>query len=103
MQTETGDKMLAEWIAVDWGTSHLRAWVMQGDQPVHALQSDQGMGRLSPAEFEPELLALIDPFLAPEQRTMILCCGMVGIRRKAASMSALKIMGTAKSSSKKEH
>ena len=70
--------MTADWIAVDWGTSHLRAWVMQGDQPVQALQSDQGMGRLNPAEFEPALLALIDPYLDPEQRTMILCCGMVG-------------------------
>lgn len=67
-----------EWIAVDWGTSHLRAWIMQGNESVRALQSDQGMGRLAPQEFEAALLALLGDHLPPDRVVSVLCCGMVG-------------------------
>src|SRR3954470_22933373 len=50
-----------DWIALDWGTSNLRAWgIGAGDCIVAEATSDQGMGRLERAGFEPALLALID-------------------------------------------
>lgn len=76
-----------EWIAVDWGTSHLRAWVMgsasrpsdtDGKDVLQSLHSTDGMGSLAPDQFEAALLNLIAPYLAPNGKTPVLCCGMVG-------------------------
>lgn len=69
------------WIAVDWGTSNLRAWAMDADNNVidHA-KSDDGMSRLKPDQFEPALLKIIQIWLKPEP-TKIIACGMVGSRQ----------------------
>ncbi|MBY5931914.1 2-dehydro-3-deoxygalactonokinase [Tateyamaria omphalii] len=66
------------WIAVDWGTSHLRAWLMRGDGTVlDRRASAQGMGTLDRAGFEPALRDLVcDALPAP-----VLACGMVGSRQ----------------------
>ncbi|GLQ34287.1 2-keto-3-deoxy-galactonokinase [Amylibacter marinus] len=70
------------WIAVDWGTSNLRAWVMDAqNRPQHALESARGMGTLEPDQFEAALMALIDPYLPIGLVTEVLCCGMVGARQ----------------------
>ncbi len=71
----------AEWIAVDWGTTHLRAWAMQGETVVAEASSARGMGSLDPTEFEPALLELIADWLAPTIKTRVICCGMVGSRQ----------------------
>jgi 2-dehydro-3-deoxygalactonokinase len=73
---------IAEWIAVDWGTSNLRVWLMGKDGlPFANAQSDQGMGTLKPDEFEPALLSLIDPYLSDLRVTPVMCAGMVGARQ----------------------
>ncbi len=66
------------WIAVDWGTSQLRAWLMRGDGHIlERRQSDAGMGTLARDGFEPALRALVgDALPAP-----VLACGMVGSRQ----------------------
>lgn len=66
------------WIAVDWGTSNLRVWVMKGETVLAALSSDAGMGGLGPADFEPVLVDLIGGYLPKHGRTDVICCGMVG-------------------------
>ena len=71
----------ADWIAVDWGTSHLRAFAMQGAKVLHQAQSDDGMSALSRDGFEPALLALITPWLASDRVTPVIACGMVGSRQ----------------------
>ena len=68
------------WIAVDWGTSNLRAWAMGPAGPVAAAISDDGMGKLTPDQFEPALLRLIAPWLTAPI-TPVLACGMVGARQ----------------------
>jgi 2-dehydro-3-deoxygalactonokinase len=69
------------WIAVDWGTSNLRAWAMGGDGAVLAeASSDDGMGKLGREAFEPALLRLIAPWLCAG-RTHVTACGMVGSRQ----------------------
>ncbi len=71
-----------EWVAVDWGTSNLRLWVMGGDgQVLQRLQSDQGMSSLSREQFEPTLIELLQPWLSPEYKLPVICCGMVGARQ----------------------
>jgi len=80
----------ADWIAVDWGTSRLRAWAMGPDEGPNsgpdgavlaAASSDDGMGKLSPDGFEPALLALVGHWLAPGRVTQVVACGMVGARQ----------------------
>jgi 2-dehydro-3-deoxygalactonokinase len=43
--------------------------------------SDQGMGSLTPAEFEPALVGLVKQYLDPHRRTHVIACGMVGARQ----------------------
>jgi len=68
------------WIAVDWGTSRLRAWVHDAGG-VTALSSDAGMNSLVQDGFEDALLALIEPHLNAGTITPVICCGMVGARQ----------------------
>lgn len=81
--------MTVEWIAVDWGTSRLRAWAMNGDKPITSAISDDGMGGLSADEFEQKLLSLIEPWLGdhvtPDISTPVIACGMIGARKGWAS------------------
>lgn len=70
----------ADWIAVDWGTSNLRAWAMRDGAPVAEAASGQGMGGLTPEGFEPALLALIAPWLGAG-RMPVIACGMVGAKQ----------------------
>lgn len=70
------------WIAADWGTSHLRIWVLGASGAVIAHRtSDKGMGNLAPGEFETALLELVDPYLPEGSRTPLIACGMVGARQ----------------------
>ncbi|MGR3492872.1 MAG: 2-dehydro-3-deoxygalactonokinase [Shimia sp.] len=71
----------ADWIAVDWGTTRLRAWAMSRSGSVLAeASSDAGMGGLDPDGFEPALLAIIEPWLG-DGATPVVACGMVGARQ----------------------
>ncbi len=69
-----------DWIAVDWGTTNLRAWAMGPDGVLAAASSDDGMGRLSRDQFEPALLRLIAPWLGTGV-TSVFAAGMVGARQ----------------------
>jgi len=68
-----------EWIAVDWGTTNLRAYAMQGATVVAQAQSDKGMAALSPDQFEPALEYLVEPWDIPD--VPVVACGMVGSRQ----------------------
>lgn len=76
------------WIAVDWGTSHLRAWLMRRDGTVvQRRQSDAGMGTLERDGFEGALHALVgDAMPVP-----VLACGMVGSRQGWAEAPYLSV------------
>lgn len=70
-----------KWIAVDWGTSHLRLWPMGADDhPLRRIDSDLGMSRLAPAEYEPALLDLLGDDL-PDGPVPVVICGMAGSRQ----------------------
>lgn len=73
--------MTVEWIAVDWGTTNLRAFAMGRDGIVAQAASDDGMGRLDRDGFEPALLRLIGPWLTDVRVMDVVACGMVGSRQ----------------------
>lgn len=71
-----------EWIAVDWGTTNLRLWLMGGDgQVIDMRRSDQGMSALSPDGFEPVLLDLLADVLRDGDVLPVVACGMVGAKQ----------------------
>jgi 2-dehydro-3-deoxygalactonokinase len=76
------DPSLVDWIAVDWGTSNLRAWAMDREgRPLAEARSEAGMGHLERDGFEPALLDLVAPWIAPGARLDAVACGMVGARQ----------------------
>ena len=72
------DRIAVDWIAVDWGTSHLRVWLMAGSSVLDRRESDAGMGTLARDGYEPALKALL-PTL--DQPTPVIVCGMAGSRQ----------------------
>lgn len=68
-----------DWIAVDWGTSNMRAWAMSDSGTIMAqAQSDKGMGDLTPDQFEPTLR---DTCAGWDMTVPVIACGMVGARQ----------------------
>ncbi|AZV77350.1 2-dehydro-3-deoxygalactonokinase [Parasedimentitalea marina] len=78
--TQTMDNLC--WIAADWGTSHLRLWLMDDQGTVlRHIGSDRGMSSLAPQEFEPTLIDLIGDSLPDQGSIPVVCCGMAGSRQ----------------------
>lgn len=74
------DTITPDWIAVDWGTSNLRVWAMSacGDVLAEAT-TDQGMGKLGRADFEPAFLSVAGKWINGPMT--VVTCGMVGARQ----------------------
>jgi len=70
-----------DWIAADWGTTHLRLWAMRGQTVLSKRSCDRGMGRLKPAQFGPVLEAEIAKFDMALSGLPVIACGMVGSRQ----------------------
>ncbi len=74
--------MTSNWLAVDWGTSHLRIWWINAEGSVLAQRhSSDGMGNLRPDGFEAALVELANDLLPVSEKTMVLICGMAGARQ----------------------
>lgn len=68
-----------EWIAVDWGTSNLRAWGIAADGGIaFSRASPEGMARLSREDY-PKVLSRLLADTPPA--TEVLICGMAGARQ----------------------
>ena len=71
---------VAEWVAVDWGTSNVRAWGIAADgSQSFAADSDKGMGKLARTDFPGVLNELIGTRV--EGAVEIVICGMAGARQ----------------------
>jgi 2-dehydro-3-deoxygalactonokinase len=72
-----------EWVAIDWGTSNLRAWGIGtcGDI-IFSHASDQGMSKLTPDAYPGVLGALLSANLPSQaSRIDVLICGMAGAKQ----------------------
>jgi 2-dehydro-3-deoxygalactonokinase len=70
----------AEWIAVDWGTSNVRAWgIGTAGDVLFSAEADRGMGKISRADYPVVLSALLAAHGAAASD--ILVCGMAGARQ----------------------
>ncbi|MCK0139468.1 2-dehydro-3-deoxygalactonokinase [Aliiroseovarius sp. F47248L] len=76
-----GAPTIPDWIALDWGTTHLRAWLMTADGSViERRDCDKGMGGLSRDAFEPVLNDLLSDVIT-NTKLPVICCGMAGSRQ----------------------
>jgi 2-dehydro-3-deoxygalactonokinase len=67
------------WIAADWGSSHLRLWLMDEDGGVlERRQSDRGASALDPDGFGAALTGLLGA--DRPGAGLVICCGMAGAR-----------------------
>ncbi|XKH60024.1 2-dehydro-3-deoxygalactonokinase [Halomonas sediminis] len=72
----------ANWIAVDWGSSNLRAWALDAQGEVLTRGgSERGMLSLMPVDYEKALLEVIDNWLPSTGTVDVLICGMAGARQ----------------------
>ena len=70
------------WIAVDWGTTNCRAWLVTAEgQVIESRYSSCGMASLQPEEFEPALLTLVGQWLDGPTPVRVVACGMVGAKQ----------------------
>jgi 2-dehydro-3-deoxygalactonokinase len=71
-----------DWIAIDWGTSNLRAWgVGSAAETTFFSSSDRGMGRLAREDY-PGALSELLAGLAPDGPPIdVIICGMAGARQ----------------------
>ncbi|SDM00807.1 2-keto-3-deoxygalactonate kinase [Franzmannia pantelleriensis] len=70
------------WIAVDWGSSNLRAWAVTAAGRVLAHGgSERGMLSLASSDYETALLEVVGNWLPASRRTPVLVCGMAGARQ----------------------
>ena len=72
-----------DWVAVDWGTSNLRAWgVGPGGEILFAKSSDQGMGKLARDAFPGALETLLADVVETVGPALdVVICGMAGARQ----------------------
>lgn len=74
-------KLSDPWIAVDWGTTRLRAWLMDGAAQRDLAQSELGMAGLKRDAFAPALKALVNDWVSTSGAKQVVACGMVGSRQ----------------------
>lgn len=71
-------------IGVDWGTTNVRAWLMDGDGTIVAqTRSDEGMMRVGDGAYPATLTRILAPFLdhGGAKEAPVLLSGMVGSRQ----------------------
>ena len=75
------EKFSDKWIAVDWGTSFFRAYLIENEEVVNAVKTNDGMKFVQNNNFEEILVKLIDPWLDYNYKTEVLAGGMVGSKQ----------------------
>jgi len=72
---------LEKWIAVDWGTSTFRAYLVQNNKVSDTIETKDGIKFVKRHLFEQTLLSLIDRWINDDEITEILASGMVGSKQ----------------------
>ncbi|HEX4297306.1 MAG TPA: 2-dehydro-3-deoxygalactonokinase, partial [Devosia sp.] len=72
-----------QWVAVDWGTSNVRAWGIAADgSQTFAASSDKGMGKIARADYPGVLDTLVGDRLGGVAAPIdVVVCGMAGARQ----------------------
>jgi 2-dehydro-3-deoxygalactonokinase len=70
------------WIAVDWGTSNVRAWGIGADDSIlFERELPKGMGKIGQSDYPSVLEELVGAETADRQGVEVVVCGMAGARQ----------------------
>jgi len=72
---------LDRWIAVDWGTSSFRAYLIEDDVITDTIKTNDGMKFVKKNNFENTFINLIEKWLIKNKRIDVLASGMLGARQ----------------------
>ena len=75
------EKLFVKWIAVDWGTTSFRAYLMLNNDVLKNVETNDGMKFVQNQHFEETLVSLIEPWLERKHKIEILASGMVGSKQ----------------------
>ena len=75
------EKSFDKWIAVDWGTSFFRSYLIEKGQIVDSIHTKDGMKFVEKGNFEKALIRLIEPWLIQDYTIEVLASGMVGSKQ----------------------
>lgn len=93
--TQASEWTAADWIAVYWGPTHMRAWAIGPAGEVLAeAESEAGTLSLEPDRFEPALLDTVLDWLDLTRVTDVFVCGMAGARQGWAESPYATVPGT---------
>jgi 2-dehydro-3-deoxygalactonokinase len=68
-------------IGIDWGSTRLRAWLIDGDGRIlQRRSSDRGAIGLPPEQFDAALVEAVGDWAAADRQAPLVACGMVGAR-----------------------
>ncbi len=67
-----------KWIAVDWGTSSFRAYLIKNNIVSDRIETKDGMKFINNNSFEKTFISLVENWLDNYQTTEVLASGMVG-------------------------
>ena len=70
-----------KWIAVDWGTSSFRAYLIKNNIVSERIETKDGMKFINNNSFEKTFISLIENWLDDYQTIEVLASGMVGARQ----------------------
>ena len=70
-----------KWIAIDWGTSFFRAYLIENEEIICTANTNDGMKFVQNNKFEETLVNLIEPWLDYKYKIEILASGMVGSKQ----------------------
>lgn len=70
--------MSKNWLAVDWGTTNFRAWLMHDAEPVSEMNATCGLLQVPNGQFEAVLEHHIGPWIAEHGALPMVLAGMVG-------------------------
>ena len=78
----TAQEQATDWVAVDWGTTHVRLWCLAADGTILTRRtSDQGMGQITAEAYESVLLQLLADHLPADAALGVVVCGLAGSRQ----------------------
>ena len=75
------EKLFDKWIAVDWGTSSFRAYLIVNNDVLENVETNDGMKFVQNQHFEETLVSLIEPWLDHKHKIEVLASGMVGSKQ----------------------
>ena len=70
-----------KWIAIDWGTSNFRAYLLDNDKVLDKISSNDGMKFVKRNDFENVLIKNLSSWFSSNDNIQILASGMVGAKQ----------------------